>query len=476
MVFQKQITIYKRLLAISLILIPGLLKAETDYVNIFEKIGIEALQLNAQHVDIIKSQTPFPVTTTKKWTVMLYIAADNDLSAFAIRNIKQMTKIGSNENFNLIIQLDIKKSNGEKTTRRYYVEKGKILHLNEDDPQTQALDSGDPATLISFCDWAIANFTAENYGLILWNHGTGALDPERGRTINTEELFTFNPITQKLELDRNIGYIEKMQQRGICWDDSTGHYLSNPKLDAALNTICTRCLNGEKFAFIGFDACLMQMTEVANIMKKYAHIMIGSEEVELGYGWDYTTALEPFNLGVTELGDIAEHIVASFGKSYEKITADFTLSALNLDAFSYLEQNINDVAQLLLNGMKQQKDGLVKKTIKASRNKTVCTYFEEPSYIDLHNFYGNLLTNIEHMKLRDAKAEKTFKNDLKVLLQEGRGFIESIAFAHIQGKGLALARGISIYFPEQRIHSSYKRIPFAQENTWSALLSQYLTA
>ncbi len=475
MVYETKTMIYKHLLLVSLLLISSSSKTETSYGSIFEKIGVEALQFDTDNVDIIKSQSPY-TTETKKWTVMLYIAADNDLSAFAIRNIKQMTKVGSNENFNLIIQLDIRKSNGEKTTRRYYVEHGKLIHLNADDPQTQALDSGDPATLIAFCDWAIANFPAENYGLILWNHGTGALDPERSRTVHAEDIFTFNPITQKLELDRSINYIELMQQRGICFDDSTRNYLSNPRLDAALNTICTRCLDGEKFVFIGFDACLMQMAEVANIMKKYAHIMIGSEEVELGYGWDYSIALEPFSLGIVEPGNVAEHIVASFGKSYEKITSDYTLSALNLDAFSYLEENINAVAQLLLDGIKQQKDGLVKKTIKASRNKVVCTHFEEPSYVDLHHFYGNLLTNLEHMKLKDSALEKTFKKELKALLQEGREFIETIAFATVHGKNLSLARGISIYFPEQRIHSSYKRIPFAQENKWSSLLNQYIAA
>lgn len=470
-----KLTILKRLVFLSLILTPYTQKAQIDSINLFEKIGIEALQLNTENVDIVKSVAPYP-TTKKIWTVMLYIAADNDLAAFAIRNIKQMTKIGSNENFNLVIHLDIKKANGEKTTRRYYVEQGKILHLNADDPQTQALDSGDPATLIAFCDWAIANFPAERYGIILWNHGSGAFDPERGRIVSAEEFVTFNPFTQKLELDRSLGYLERMQPRGVCFDDSTNHYLSNAKIDSAFNTICTRCLDGEKFDFIGFDACLMQMAEVANIIKKYAHVMIGSEEVELGYGWDYTMALEPFSQGEVAIGNIAEHIVASFGKSYEKITSDYTLSALNLDAFPCIEDNINAVAQLLLDGIKQQKDGFVKKTIKASRNRTVCTYFEEPSYIDLHHFYNNLLTNINNMKLKSAATEKTFKNELKSLLEEGISLIESIAFTHTQGKNLARARGLSIYFPEQRIYSAYKRLPFAQENAWLDLLVNYIAA
>ena len=46
----------------------------------------------------------------KDWTVLIYIAADNDLAPFAIRNIKQIAKIGSTKHLNIVVQLDIRKA------------------------------------------------------------------------------------------------------------------------------------------------------------------------------------------------------------------------------------------------------------------------------------------------------------------------------------------------------------------------------
>jgi hypothetical protein len=62
------------------------------------------------------------------------------------------------------------------------------------------MDSGDPETLISAILWAATECPADNYILILWNHGTGIIDPERYRIINPTALFTFNPVTHTLVL------------------------------------------------------------------------------------------------------------------------------------------------------------------------------------------------------------------------------------------------------------------------------------
>jgi len=448
-----------------------------DVWQIFDQIHFEfsTTQTDINNINIVKSQIPKNITK-KDWTIILYVAADNDLGAFAIRNIKQMAYVGSNEHFNIVVQLDIRKSTGEKITRRYYVKKGKVLHLNADDPDSQKMDSGDPETLVSCCGWAIENFPAEQFGLILWNHGTGILDPLRGRMIRPTELLSFNPQTNQVELDRSIGYLDRMLQRGICWDDTTGNYLNNQKLDYALDCVCKKYLNGEKFLFVGFDACLMQMIEVANIIKNYAHIMIGSQEAELGYGWNYANVLNPFKEGTIAPIDFVDHIIESYRVSYEKITNDYTLSALNLEVVGYLEQNVNDVAKLLIEGLIKQKNKTVTKYIKASRSRLVCTHFDEPSYIDLHHLYGNLLKNISHIKLTDKSLEKTFKNLLKEKLEEGQRLLESIVFSYTTGQSLSSARGLSIYFPERGMHPSYTKTNFVKNNQWGNFLAFYLSA
>jgi len=442
----------------------------------------------------------------KNWTFIVYIAADNDLRSFAARNIKQMADVGSNNNINIVVQLDIRITGNKKITRRYYIEQNKILHVNSDDATSQKMDSGDHRTLVSCCKWAIENYPADNYALILWNHGTGIIDPETGRIINPSTLFALNPENNKLELDRTVEFLDFINQpcpedkhnnaneqdtneylpqetllfkenplddpdRGICWDDSTGNYLTNQKLNAALSEVCNTLLGGKKLNIIGFDACLMAMLEVANITKNYAHIMIGSEEVELGAGWPYEKVLAPFGNGTLSQKAFAQHIVEAYHEVYSKITNDYTQSAIDLDNIDTLEENTSLVATLLLDCLKLQKNSSVKNAIQASRSKLLCTHFDEPSYVDLHHLYTNLLANLKHFTL--TGPEQT-KQQLGQALQEGQKLIKQLVIANRAGKNLSLAQGISIYFPERRIHSSYRKTMFAAKNKWINFISQYL--
>jgi hypothetical protein len=415
---------------------------------------------------------------TNKRTVIIYMAADNDLRPFAARNIQQMSQVGSNENVTIVVHLDIRIAGNKKITRRYLIEKDQVFHIDPYNPLTQQMDSGNPATLISCCEWAIKNYPSDVYDLILWNHGTGILEPPHGKIINPMDLFVFNPSTHRLDLDRTIGFMDainniKSEQRGVCWDDTTGNYLSNRKLDIALYTIRQNCLNGEKFGIIGFDACLEQMIEVASFIKKHAHVMVGSEEVELGMGWNYEAVLFPFLTTKLDTFTFARHIIDAYDKTYQSITNDYTLSAINLDSIILLEKNIDNVSKLLIEGLKNQKIAF-SRVIKESRNRLVCTYFDEPTYIDLHHFYKNLSNNMRKLIIDGSSRDQQLKDALIAMLEEGIQLIEQLVIANTTGRNLKNARGIAIYFPERTIHSSYKEALFLATNSWGSLLTSYI--
>ncbi len=421
----------------------------------------------------LSPETTVTRSPQKNWTFIVYMASDNDLRAFAANNIRQMASLGSNQNVNIVAHLDIRLSGNQKITRRYYIEKNKLNHMNTE-LETQSMDSGDPKTLISCCEWAIKNFPARNYALIFWNHGTGIIDPMNYKIINPAELFSFNPAINRLELDRSIGFLDflhftDLEQRGICWDNTTGNYLTNENLDMALNDICTRVLK-KKFALIGFDACLMSMLEIAHMMKPYAEVMVGSQEVELGTGWNYAYALQPLLVGPIDGAHLASHIVSSYQRSYQTITNDFTQSAIDLRQTIHLEKNVNEVAQLLLEALRYQHKNSVMLAIKASRNRKNCTHFDEPSYIDLHHFYSNLQQRLKNFSI--SRSHKPLIQHLNAKLSEGKQLISNSTVASISGTNLKAARGISIYFPEQRIHPSYGKTKFAQSNAWYQLINR----
>lgn len=410
----------------------------------------------------------------KNKTIIIFIAADNDLAPFARRNLKQLLDLGSSPYMNIIVQLDTRITGNIKITRRYYIEKNKLIVMNQNDPHSQKMDSGAPETLIHFCQWAIKNFPAQDYVLILWNHGTGIIDIGRPRSINPLQLFSFNPSTNLIELDRSVSFLELLQdsqnERGICFDDSTGHYLTNQGLEYALRQI------GQKFSCICFDACLMAMIEIANIVHDFAEFMVASQEVELASGHHYQKMLEPLLTRPIDKEPFAAHIVKAYEETYKTITQDYTQSALNLTSLKALEENISTISELLIESIKGQQGTSIKDAIKTSRHKLNCTHFNEPSYIDLSHFYQNLLLNIKNFQYKDRARGAIIKKALSERIAAGQILISKVVAANATGKNLSKARGLSIYFPERLIHNSYKNTNFANTNSWYAFLTHYLQA
>jgi hypothetical protein len=401
----------------------------------------------------------------KEATILLYIAADNDLHYFAWKNIRELAKVAP-QNINIVVQLN--EPGRHKKTQRYLIDKGKAFELNKN--SNEKYDSGSAETLIDFCKFSIDKFPARDYVLILWNHGTGILDPLRKRK-SVDEYFQFNPTTLMVEVDRNIGFldlIEKKETKGICFDDHFNTYLTNQKLEKALKEITENALGGKKFSIIGMDACLMSMVEVANLFKKYCHIMIGSQEVELGAGWRYDKILKFYSS--RNLHGFAKHIVESYREAYQSINSDYTLSAINLDKIEELEENINRFSQSLLNALQHQIDASVRNLIKKSKERIG---FDEPSYIDLHSFCTLIANNINKCQMNnESNIKQQVINDAQACTKT----VEKIVIANSTGRNVPFAKGLSIYLPEKNrgIHPSYRKTNFALSNNWINFLNQYI--
>jgi len=409
----------------------------------------------------------------KKMTLLIYMSADNDLKRFAARNIEQLTKIGSNKDLNIVIHLDIRLKNNRKITRRYYIEKNKIIHVNANDPESQRMDSGNPKTLESCFKWISRDYPAEEYGIFFWNHGTGIIDLINGRSINPMHLFTMNRSTDLFEVDRSIEFFdwaESSRQRGICWDDSSGNYLTNRQLDNTLSNIRKKYMQNKKFALIAFDACLMQCIEIMEYMEKHTKIIIGSQEVELGTGYNYALALDPLKSGCTTNEALAAHIVLAYQDTYQYITKDYTQSAVDLRKINPLLQNINNMASMLIR-LLNQKSHTAFPLIKQSRNRHNCTHFDEPRYIDLDHFYSNLINNISRLKNQGPLT--SLLAQIKRSAEDGRSLIKKAVIANVAGSQLKNAKGITIYFPEDGIHPSYPKSSFAKNNGWISFLDTY---
>ncbi len=399
----------------------------------------------------------------KEWTFAVYIAADNDLNYFAGKNLDDMAKVGSNHILNIVAHLD--RQGAYERTKRVYVEKNKITQVSY---ASQKIDSGSASALIDFYDWVVKNYPAKHYALILWNHGSGICDSVGGRTINPSELFIFNPQTNMLELDRSISYLTYLQQkaeelRGICFSDTFNSFLTNQKLDYALRMIVETNLH-KKIDIIGYDACLMGMLEVANLIEPYADIAVFSEEIEMGAGWKYDEVLKPFLTQTLSPEEFARHIVTAYSAAYTPITNDFTLSAIALEKTKMLEKSLHEFSNLMIEALQYQQGNSLFYAIRASRSKKLCTHFSEPSYIDLDHFLTNIFDTMDYVNLAPEGAH--LKNNIKQTITQARKHLENCVISHVEGKNLKRARGLSIYFPLGQLDPTYPITPFALSNAW----------
>ena len=94
-----------------------------------------------------------PARSPKKWTVMVWMAGDNDLESFGDLDLTEMKRVGSTDDIDVVVQFD---SMRDDRTRRYHLSAGADL----DGDLVQELgetNTGNPLVAIDFFRWAIGN-------------------------------------------------------------------------------------------------------------------------------------------------------------------------------------------------------------------------------------------------------------------------------------------------------------------------------
>lgn len=411
------------------------------------------------------------VRSYKKYTLVVFMAADNNLHPYAWNNVRQMESISS-PYLNIVVQINFPGANN--VTHRYVIENGqKNLVKTPGQAPTKKLDSGNPQTLIDCVNWAMTYYPAEHLILNLWNHGSGIYDPATSKLVdNNNNIFVNDWSDQDDEEQSEQNYLKR---RGICFDDTYKSYMNNQDIEFALHEIHHKILRGKKIAVIWLEACLMSMIEITNIFKHHADYLVSSENVEYAPGSNYQLVLSFFSQGGSLYPrEFACHIVSSFKKIYESTNLSFTQSAIDLSKVNTIEENINLIAQQLLIALSDQKNKSVVKLLQKCKSRVLCTCFHEPTFIDLRHFYLNLQANIGQVSLNSATKENSVKTQLITLLNTGIYLINNAVIANTTGNSLKSACGLSIYFPEVGIFNSYLKCNFAQSNNWSKMLIQYI--
>lgn len=256
--------------------ITGESSGERIFTEIFQPGSYEAMVvINGFKTASSKFKVSNPPGDSKEptWTVLIYANGDNNLTANLLLDMLEMEGVGSDDNFNIILQADFDSTyssvldefnippSSQNQVTRFRIERsnntdsGKLYSpalelLNEK-------DMDDPAVLKEFLDWGITNYPADRYGLILWDHGGQFYgfggDHQNSQRSSWSGLFT---------ADIKDVLSETLQDKGV-----------------------------NKLDFISFDTCLMGGVEVLVDFHEFCDVFIANPEIDYGDGWDFKNAL-----------------------------------------------------------------------------------------------------------------------------------------------------------------------------------------
>jgi hypothetical protein len=114
---------------------------------------------------------------SREWTVMLYMAGDNNLDYEGIKDLREIKRVGSTDEVAILAQFD--RAPTHLPTHRYFLQHRSVhRNISQDIVDTLPMESntGSPEELTAFIKWGMQQFPADKYMVILWGHGTGAND------------------------------------------------------------------------------------------------------------------------------------------------------------------------------------------------------------------------------------------------------------------------------------------------------------
>ncbi|MBF0410738.1 MAG: hypothetical protein HQM10_25560 [Candidatus Riflebacteria bacterium] len=348
----------------------------------------------------------------KEWTWALFINADNNLDSCGVKDQEELSKIGSSEFRNVVTLIDREK--GPATVN--YISPGKIEMLEN----WGEVDMGNYHEFVRFMEYVARNFPARKYIVTIWNHGSGWKHPKQ------------NPI------------------RGISYDDSSGNHISTNQLETALKEVTG--IIGKKIEILHFDACLMQMLEVAYASKNHCRYILASEEIEPGDGAPYDKIL-PFLTMEVSTEDFSRHIVDEYVRSYSggcQGTEICTQSAVSTENLPALLDAVNGLAKSISSGQFRRQ------VLNCIRN---VQSYSDPANVDLMHFTELL-----------AQAEKD--QGIQVACQKvSEAFSRAIIASGSSGSKVKNSRGLAINLPfDFFLESEYRELSFSQNSMWPQMI------
>jgi hypothetical protein len=258
--------------------------------------------------------------------------------------------------------------------------------------------------------------------------------------------------------------------KGVCYDFDTDHYLTDRDCLQAFVWARDHLRHGKKFDIVAFDTSFLASMEIAYTLSSCARYCIASEDTILDDGYKYGYILKQLAGEIFDPLSFAKLMVNAYGKDYAG-TSNYTLSLIDLNELAFLVDSCNAVAQILASQLTGKHKDQVRTIIKKCININYCPSFDQNVYIDLHQFYKNLLKNIDGLKL-----SKSIVTQFGQMLSASIKLFTRVIKANVTNARYKPTGGLSIYFSRYSLDPSYYGLYWTEQNpNWLNFLEAFLT-
>jgi len=463
----------------------------------------------------------------RKWTVMVYLGADNNLSVDFLWDLKEMQdvmEVGPEKEVTVVAQYD--PGQGIRT-QRYIINKesvkgppkylvdgkdGWLILDNEEIPDVRKdaeleklvrelmekvsyapapkegqlnrlgkyLDrltfngdkiepgnknTGDPMTLLQFILWGINRYEAKRYMVLLAGHGSGAVEDFLLKDESSRDSLTLHELRDVFQLVQKKLQLrlEALQHEENQLRDQGGQLGSEQR--KRLEEL-KQLLDGkrDRLDILGMDSCLMSMAEVYYQLVGSVDYLVGAEGFEPSGGWPYQRILDSL---VEHSNDATEKIAMKIVDDYVLYYFDYALAGLSVDLSACKIVEADSLAGAIKDLGSKLKAILENRASRdiviSARQKAQSYKFDQ--YVDLVDFC--------HQLESDTRSSQDCCGDVRRAVE---AVVKNSSYV---GPDYQKSNGLSVYFPwnsvPEKFSEGYEQLEFTRRTNgeWRQFVGKF---
>jgi len=445
------------------------------------------------------------------WTIMVYLAGDNNLTAECIYALTEMKKADFDNRINVIAQFD--PQDDFLPTRRFRISIPSGTLLNDDiggapfkkesqgairrraavaaatkaaqqtakDAAEQALAKNGARAPHAFLSARAKQQVGKNIAFELFD--SGAFIPAT-ETDTGSPVALYNFMSRCIEEFPAEHYMVVLSGHGagteqdfLLKDESPRDSLTISELRIAFEDLQQEFDGEQVIDILGMDTCLMSMAEVCYELKGLVDIIVSCESYSPASGWPYREILNRL-MREPKQGEkpLPERVAAGIVEEYVKFYADYWLGGVSVDQSALAVSQVGD--------LKTHTESLADALIKVLEVPATASQFI-PTLIlahwDAQSYNGELFVDLadfcDCLRQRCLANPASLPQDSPIpgLCETLANFIRDpfVLSSCYSGPDYQYSYGVSIYFPWARVAPSYAKLKFGGDSHWAEFLKTY---